>query len=123
MDFIKGFKEGVWYKKAKEYLQDPDKIKKLLKDVPKYLSKESLTEVKNYIVLMYDYIRDIVNGKYKDYDGWALAEIVACMIYLVSPIDLIPDLLPGGLIDDASVIIWVFNNTKSELDKYRIWRG
>lgn len=123
MNFIKGFKEGAWYTKAKEYINDPEKIKDLLKEIPKYLNKDSLLEVKNYIVLMYEYIRDIVNGSYKDYDGWALAQIVACMIYLVAPIDLIPDILPGGLIDDASVILWVFNNTKSELDKYKERRG
>ena len=37
------------------------------------------------------------------------------------PIDLIPDFLPGGLIDDALVLGLVFRQVNSDLDKYKEW--
>lgn len=119
MDIINGFLKGEWLNKAKDYINNPKKLKGLLEDVMKYLPKEGLKEVKDSVVLMYEYIRDIINGSYKDYDPVALAKIVAGLIYLVSPIDLVPDFLPLGLVDDAGVIAWVFNTTKSELERYK----
>ena len=35
---------------------------------------------------------------------WAKAVIVGALAYLVSPFDLIPDMLPGGYADDAGVL-------------------
>ena len=41
-----------------------------------------------------------------------------------SPNDGGPDAIPGlGQIDDAMVIMWVFNALKDEFLKWRIWRG
>ncbi len=122
MDVINGFLKGDWFNKAKDYINNPQKLKGLLEDVMKYLPKESLKEVKDYIVLMYEYLRDILNGSYKEYDAMALAKIVAGLIYLVSPIDIVPDFLPLGLVDDAGVIAWIFKSTKEELERYKAYR-
>jgi uncharacterized membrane protein YkvA (DUF1232 family) len=35
---------------------------------------------------------------------WAKAAIAGALIYFVSPVDAIPDFLPGGFLDDAGVI-------------------
>jgi uncharacterized membrane protein YkvA (DUF1232 family) len=43
------------------------------------------------------------------------------LLYLVSPIDLIPDFLPGGYIDDAMVLAIVIKQVSSDLDKYKEW--
>lgn len=49
--------------------------------------------------------------------------IVSAISYLVSPIDLIPDIFPViGLIDDMALISACIKLTKPELDKYLIWR-
>ena len=122
MDFIKGFLNGEWMAKAKIYVNNPDKMRGLLNDVSKYVSKDGLRDVKDNIVLMYEYLRDILNGTYKDYDGLELAKIVGGLIYVVTPLDLIPDILPGGFIDDAAVIVWVYNSTMSELNRYKASR-
>lgn len=39
---------------------------------------------------------------------WVKAIIVPALIYLISPFDAVPDLLPGGFIDDGSVITAAF---------------
>ncbi len=35
---------------------------------------------------------------------WARCAIAAALVYFVTPIDLIPDALPGGWVDDAGVV-------------------
>ena len=62
---------------------------------------------------------DIMKGDYSDYDGVKLMFIIAALIYVVSPIDIIPDFIPvAGLVDDVVVIEWLIREVKSELDKY-----
>ena len=39
------------------------------------------------------------------------------------PIDLIPDFLIGGFIDDAMVIGYVVKKTSDELDLYKKWKA
>lgn len=36
--------------------------------------------------------------------------IYGALFYLISPIDIIPDVLPGGLIDDFGVIVWALHS-------------
>lgn len=125
MDKIKlleEFKEK-WMSKAKEYVQTPERIKKLIPQIKEYLSKKGLKEVKEKVILLIDYISDIVNGNYKDYNVKAFLYVVAAMIYLVSPIDVIPDFILGiGLTDDVAVILFVLREISLELDKYKEWK-
>lgn len=62
-------------------------MQELLKNVAYYVNKEGLAKVKDKIVLMYDYVKDIITGKYTDYSMSNLAIIVAALIYVVSPLD------------------------------------
>ena len=39
---------------------------------------------------------------------WVKGLIVPAIVYLISPIDAIPDFLPGGFVDDGAVIAGVF---------------
>lgn len=121
-NLIKNFKEK-WLAKAQEYIQSPEKIKALLPKIIDYLSKKGLSEVKEYILIFVDYLTDIVNGRYKDYNVTSLLMIVAAMIYLISPIDVIPDfILVLGLIDDVAIIGYVFSEVSVELDRYKEWK-
>ncbi len=122
MDVIKKFSKGKWLMRAALLLKDPQKTQQLLAGVKKYTSKEGLTSVKDTLVLMYEYVRDCVTGKYKGYSLTNLTLIVAPLIYLVAPIDAIPDILPAGLIDDVAIIFWTFGKSKEELEKYKEWR-
>ncbi|MBQ6370589.1 MAG: DUF1232 domain-containing protein, partial [Firmicutes bacterium] len=47
----------------------------------------------------------------------------ACLIYVVNPLDLIPDYVFGvGLIDDAAAIGLVLQAIHMDLDKYKRWQ-
>jgi uncharacterized membrane protein YkvA (DUF1232 family) len=45
--------------------------------------------------------------------------IVGAVIYVVTPIDFLPDFVPPGLIDDLSIIAWAMKEAVSELEKYK----
>lgn len=119
---IEEFKEK-WMSKAQEYIKTPEKIKIIIPQIQEYLSKKGLSEVKENILLLIDYMSDIVNGNYKGYSVKSLLFVVAAMIYLVSPIDVIPDFIFGiGLTDDVAVIVFVLREVSLELDKYNKWK-
>ena len=62
------------------------------------------------------------SGKYKGVSVQTLAVIVAAILYFISPLDLIPDFMPGvGYVDDAAVIAWVVQSIAEELDDFRRW--
>jgi uncharacterized membrane protein YkvA (DUF1232 family) len=46
---------------------------------------------------------------------------MAALIYIVSPFDAIFDFLPGGYIDDAAIVIWLFNVMSEEIEAFRKW--
>lgn len=122
MDIIKKFQEGKWMQKANEFLNDKIKLQKLLANVKEYAEKKGLSSVKETLLLMYDCLKDIVSGKYKDYDIAKITLIVAALIYVVTPIDIIPDILLGGLIDDANVLMWALGEANTELEKYKAYK-
>lgn len=54
-------------------------------------------------------------------DRAALVQVVAALIYVVRPTDLLPDDLPGGFLDDAHVVAWVSKAARSDLEGFRAW--
>ena len=53
---------------------------------------------------------------------YAKLYLFAILAYALSPIDLIPDFLPGiGLLDDASFFLWVLTKIQGELTRFTDW--
>ena len=119
MSFVTRFIKGGWLGKAKLYAFNPEKMKGLLLQLGRYLSKNGLTSSKDTLILMRDYLYDVTTGKYKEYDVKKLLVIVGAVIYVVTPIDFLPDFLPPGLIDDLSIIAWAMKEAVAELEKYK----
>jgi len=52
------------------------------------------------------------------------AWVIAGLAYFISPLDVIPDPIPGaGYLDDAVVVAWVLHQISDEVSKYRRWKG
>ena len=102
------FKEQ-WLSKASEYIHTPEKIQKLIPEIKNYVAKNGLKDIKDKVYLIIDYLKDISSGKYQDYSAKSLLMLVAGMIYLLTPLDVVPDIFPiMGFADDAAVIAWLF---------------
>ena len=69
---------------------------------------------------MYHYLQDSATGRYKEYNSSKLLLVVAILIYVVSPFDLVPDMLPAGLLDDSSLIVWALKEVADELSNYKL---
>lgn len=50
-----------------------------------------------------------------------LFSFVLTLIYFISPIDIIPEIILGpiGFLDDAFMLIWAIGNINEELEKYK----
>lgn len=49
--------------------------------------------------------------------GWAKVSIIAALAYFISPIDAIPDFLPGGYVDDLGVMMLLLGELDLFVDK------
>lgn len=122
MNFTERFLKGNWLKKATLYVLHPEKLKNILPFLQKYVSKKGLLKVKDDLVCMKNYLFDISRGRYKNYDGKKLLLIVGVVIYVITPVDLLPDMIPTGLIDDVSIVLWGLKQVADELKNYRTWK-
>ena len=67
-------------------------------------------------------VRAYTSGQYKGIPTRSLLVGIAVLLYLLSPLDLIPDFLVGiGLLDDLGVMSWFIIQFKDELDKFISW--
>ena len=105
---IEKFQSSTWMEKAQAYLKAPDCLNKLVEDLSGYLSKDGLKNVQNQLIQLSDFLKLLLVKGYYDYKDNTLVLIIAVIIYVVSPIDLIPDFLLGGLIDDGAIVTWLF---------------
>ena len=104
--------------KAQSCLKTPDSLKKLSDDLSGYMNKDGLKNVQSQLVQLYDYVKLLLTKGYYDYKDHTLVLIIAVIIYVVSPIDLIPDYLPAvGLIDDSALVGWLFQKLGDKLNQ------
>ena len=122
MNFTERFLKGNWLKRATIYVAHPERLKNILPFFQKYVSKKGLLKVKDDLICMKNYLFDISRGRYKDYNGKKLLLIVGVVIYVITPVDLLPDMIPTGLIDDVSIVLWGLKQVADELKNYRIWK-
>ena len=68
-------------------------------------------------------VRDYANCKYTDVSNKKVVLIASALIYILTPIDLVPDIIPViGHLDDIAVIAYVLRSMRVELVKYNVWR-
>jgi uncharacterized membrane protein YkvA (DUF1232 family) len=68
--------------------------------------------------------RMVVASLRRQYDGlWRLILMGGALLYVVWPLDLVPELLLGpiGLIDDAVVVAWLAGAVLSETGRFLQW--
>lgn len=75
------------------------------------------------IRLMFSMLRDYWQGNYREVPWKSIAAIAGALIYVLNPLDLIPDLLLGiGLLDDAGVVAACLAFVESDLLRYAAWK-
>ena len=111
------------YKCACHCCCDKEKAKQLLdKAVEKAKNSVSIYETREKLYLFFGIIKDWIKGNYQKIPTGSLVVIFIALLYFVSPIDIVPDFLPAGLVDDAFIISLVAKQISSDLEKYRNWK-
>jgi uncharacterized membrane protein YkvA (DUF1232 family) len=66
-------------------------------------------------------VRAWADGSYPGVSTRAVMILVAALVYLVTPVDAIPDFIPGvGLVDDFAVLSVVARQLRVELDTFKL---
>lgn len=109
--------------KSKEAIQDSEKVRKiLLKSSEKIKSFPAVGPLAEEALLLVQMVADFVRGRYKDIPIGTIVGIVACLIYFISPVDFIPDVVPGlGQLDDVAVLGWAVKVCHDDIIKYKEW--
>ena len=62
------------------------------------------------------------DGSYRGLSVRTLASLATALLYVLSPVDVIPDFIPGvGLIDDAAVLALLLHSIAQDLAAFRVW--
>ena len=115
---------GESLKKALKHIKDPRKLSRLLTAVLGYAKKNRkvVETFRNDVFLLWEMLNAWRKGEYKAIPKQTLLLITAALICFVSPVDLIPDALPGGFLDDAAVITWVIDSVRSDTEAFKAWK-
>jgi uncharacterized membrane protein YkvA (DUF1232 family) len=91
---------------------------------PPWWAKRTPGHFREKVRLLWMVLRDYANGSYRRVPWKAIAALAAAVVYVVSPFDLIPDLLvPLGFTDDVMAIALTWGLVKRELREYCAWKG
>ena len=112
------YAEQVGEEDVNNVLGKEDEIKKLFKRV------KVLAKYFNDLCEIFELLRDRIKGAYKETPWRTIAALTGALIYVLSPIDLLLDFIPGiGFFDDALVIGIAIKLAQPDLEKYREWKA
>lgn len=118
----RGFKR--FRKKAERIIREPEQLRSVAKKASDKLRKHKnrLGELREDLPLLLRLAQAWGRREYRQIPWKSVASIVAALLYFLSPIDFLPDLIPFfGFVDDAAVVGYVLKSFKSDLDAFAQW--
>lgn len=120
---------GSWaYAKAKRLvnatLESPEKLLGLATKAGSVVTNNvaSLAKVADSLKTSIRLLKCYANGEYRDVSLQSMGLLVASLIYLVMPLDVLPDFIIGlGLTDDAALLAWTLRSIMDDLERFTIW--
>lgn len=110
------------FQKKKVAQSDLDKVCKNEEELKKRTSNKWLQEFAGEILCLIDMVKDVARGKYTEISKISLATIVFTLIYVFSPVDLIPDFVIGvGFLDDAGMVSLCLKAVHDAVMAYKDW--
>lgn len=117
-DFVERSAKKITNRDVEKVIERADDIKK------KFSTAGPLRRFVKHAQLLLALVKDYWTGVYREIPYWAIAAIVFALLYVLSPVDLIPDPIPLiGLIDDAAVVSICLLLIEQELAQYEEWKA
>ncbi|MDQ1491710.1 MAG: hypothetical protein QOD57_5159 [Actinomycetota bacterium] len=110
--------------RAEAVARNPKELLKVLTAAERRLDKVQvgpLSPIKKDLQTLLRMLHASGEGRYNQLSKKNLALAGLGVLYLASPLDLIPDFLPGGFTDDAAVIGFVLRKLRTELAAFENW--
>lgn len=113
--------------RATKIVRDSDALKETLNQASEKLKASEKDDglrrkLVDYVKLVIRMITNSANGNYNHLPWQTLVMLVAGLVYFLSPLDALPDFIPvAGLLDDATVLIWLGKSFQDDLTKYKAW--
>lgn len=102
---------------------DLNKLSKKQKRLNKILSLKVFVGQKQKFKLLLDLLKQYKKGNYKSIPWRSIASIIFTLLYVVNPLDLIPDVLPVvGYIDDLSVFMALMRLIEEDIKDFESWK-
>lgn len=119
---VKELEKG--YEGAELILKDEDKLELLFQRLEKKLaSLPKIGEKLSHVPVFASLVRSYVKKEYTRVPIGTIVAVISALVYFVSPVDLIPDLIPGvGHIDDVAVIGACLALADTDVTEYLEWR-
>ena len=110
-------------KQAESVLKDKDAFDNFLKDIDLIMKKIPVTgNLSKDIPLLVSLVKNYVSGEYKEISYNSIIAVVATLLYVISPLDIIPDLIPiVGFSDDAMAVAFCIKMIHDDLNRYKAW--
>lgn len=103
--------------------EDKETVLNNADDILNKASKGALSKFFEDIQLLIELVKAYFKGEYKEIPVRTLSSIVLTLVYVFSPIDIIPDLIPVvGLMDDAAMVGLCLKFVHDDLQDFKKWR-
>ena len=112
-------------RRAASMLRDPAALEDLARASRQKVagtSNSRVRELGDQVKQLGRLIRAYANGSYREISPASIGLVVAGILYFVTPLDLVPDAIPGaGLVDDFTVLAFVLARLEGELARFTAW--
>lgn len=99
--------------------EDAGKVMDNMEKIEQIMENKTLRKFLDDVKLYFQMLGDIFTRKYKKVPTGTVAAIIGTLLYVLSPVDLLPDFLPGGFVDDAGILALCLNFTKLDIEEYK----
>lgn len=89
----------------------------------KFVRSSAFDRVIADVMLLIAMVGDYYHGRYREVPWTTIAVVTFALLYVLNPLDLIPDVLPVvGYVDDAAVVALCLKAVRSEVRAYGEWK-
>ena len=110
---------------ANQVFKNKNRLNRVIEESMSKTNKmDMFKKISRELKLAFGLVIDYSKGNYRDVKKIDILLIVAGFLYLLNPVDIVPDfLLFFGFLDDLSVLTFIVKKLDKELEKYNDWKN